>query len=374
MQPPDLSKLTGHFVVDQVLAGAVLAAALLLILLGMQLLARRSASTVPGVSRHSLTGAVPGRLRAINTRRWHLLAGLDNRASTSRAVALMWTVVVGYCLLALSFIATSQHSAATPIPPGRLPDGWVNAAFQQLAPTYLVALGAPYAAALAARTIVGTRTANGTLQKSKADSASMLDLVTDDDGNLDLVDLQYTLFNVITAVFVLLQFIPHASRGIVDIPPALATLSGLSAALYTGNKLTGSNPPRLDQVLTPSVVAGGSVTAVGANLVVNLPGADPVAAASQTMITLSHTDSPSPPSFAANQVAADRLTFTVPDGTPAGAGWNLAVRTNAGGSAILFGAFDVKVGALPPARVPVPVNGVPLDGARRGGIGVPAGR
>lgn len=367
---PDISGLEGRFVVDQVVAAALLAGALLLILLGMRLVAWQSGRT-PGVSSRSLTGSVPEGLVVINRRRWHLLVGLDNRASTSRAVALLWSVVVGYCLLTLVFVATARHSGAAPVPSGRIPVGWVNAAFQPLGTTYLVALGAPFAAALAARAIVGARVANGTLQKSTGATASVLDLVTGDSGDVDLVDLQYVLFNIITVLFVITQFVPHPSRGLVDIPPALAYLSGLSAALYTGNKLVASNPPQLTKVLTPSVGPGGRAMLAGLNLVV-APDAGASAAAQQTLVTLSHPEPAlaSPAAVPADGVTATQLTFTVPIDTPVGDGWDVSIRTNAGAVATLYGGLDV----VPSAPVPSPAQSPTPNGASAhvGGIGITA--
>lgn len=365
MKAPDISQLEGQFVVDQVIAVALLAAALLLILLGMGLVAWRAAKSfrMTGVSKRSLTGALPDGLVVTDRRRWHLLIGLDNRASTSRAVALLWTGVVAYCLLTLTFVATAKHSTANPVPPGQIPKRWVEVAFQPVGTTYLIALGAPFAAALAARAIVGARVANGTLQKSMAASASLLDVVTGDSGDVDLVDLQYVLFNVITVVFVLTQFAPHPARGMVDIPPALAYLSGLSAALYTGNKLVVSNPAQLTKVVTPSVVPGGRAIIAGLNLVI-APDPGTPGAHQKTLVTLSHPKPrlPSPAAVRPDAVTANQLIFTVPTDTPVGNDWDVSIRTNAGGIATLYGGLDVVAAPSPP-------NG---GSALVGGIGIAA--
>jgi hypothetical protein len=200
-----------------------------------------------------------------------------------------------------------------------------------------------------------------TLQKSSADAPSALDVVTDDSGNVDLVDLQYTLFNFIAAVFVLTQFVPHPARGIPAIPAALAVLAGVSATVYTSNKLVVTNPPAIIQVTPAAAAPGAEVTVTGRNLVVNPNPADPAGDGQATTIILSPsaTDSltapgieaawptPSPAPFTATRATADTVTFSVPGDVPPGrTTWDVRLTTNAGGHAISYQALKV---VRPPA-------------------------
>src|SRR6185436_5044084 len=159
----DISGLNGHFAAQQVWAAVLLAAFFLLILIGLRIVSwTGSKSQVDDSASES-----PARI-TIGWGRLSSLVGLDNRVSTSRTIALLWTIVIGYCLLALVLIATASHSSATPTPPGHIPDGFIEAALKPLAPAYIVLLGAPFAAAAGASAIVGQRVKNNRLQKSKS--------------------------------------------------------------------------------------------------------------------------------------------------------------------------------------------------------------
>jgi hypothetical protein len=366
----DISNLNGTFWRQQAWAIGLLGAFLLLIFLGLRLIswrkakqrqARRGARTM---SPRSETGEVPSGSTSLTQPSWSSLIGLDNRVSTSRTIAFLWTVVVAYCLLTLVLVATARVSTATPPPPGWIPPGWIEAALQPLAPAYLVALGAPFAAAVAAGVIVGQRTSNGDLQKSMNTSRpTALDVVTDDSGNLDLVDLQYTLFNAIAVVFVITQFVPHPARGMPTIPAAFAVLTGLSAAVYTSNKAAVRNPPVITQVLTPQVVAGGQVTVLGQNLVVDPDPSDPAVDARATLVSLASADqaAQSPAAFPADTATPTQVTFTTPPDVADGV-WDIAITTNAGAMAVIYQKLSVR---------PAEVVARSTDGkAGTGGIGV----
>lgn len=356
----DISGLNSHFAAQQAWAAGLLVIFFLLIAIGLRIVswAASHSQADDGASES------PARI-TIGWGRLSSLVGLDNRVSTSRTIALLWTVVVGYCLLALVLIATAKHSSAHPIPPGQIPDGFIAAALKPLAPAYVVLLGAPFAAAVGARAIVGHRVKTGQLQKSASTSLpNPLQVVTDDDGNLDLVDLQYTLFNLIAVTFVLTQFIPHPARGIPDVPAALAVLTGVSAAVYTSNKAATSNPATITDVLTPSVLPRQLATIVGQNLVVSPDSSDPAGDAAKTKVSLipvqDQADSGTAAdanrqmahSVAVNATAAapDVVTFPIPPDLPPGQ-WNVRVRTNAGGSAIIRSRLSVLTPAAGDGRV-----------------------
>jgi len=339
----DISGLNGHFKTQQAWAAALLVIFFLLIFIGLGIVNRGGSKQQVDDSASTSPPSI-----TIGWGRLFSLVGLDNRASTSRTIALLWTIVVGYCLLALVLIATAKHSSATPIPPDQIPDGFIDAALKPLAPAYIVLLGAPFAAAVGAHAIVSQRTKpGGRLQKSKSASRpNPLQIVTDDDGNLDLVDLQYTLFNLIAATFVLTQFIPHPAQGIPNIPAALAVLTGVSAAVYTSNKAATSNPATITAVLTPSVLPGEDAAVAGENLVVN-PTTE-AGDATKTTVSLipvhdqhdsaAITDAPGQIAHTvavkATKAEPEMVRFKIPENLPPGRR-NIRVRTNAGGSAII---------------------------------------
>lgn len=350
-----MPSVSGHFTGQQVWAAVLLSAFLLVIFAGLQIIGR------PGKASLRDDDASEARTRpSVGWGRLGSLVGLDNRVSTSRTIAFLWTVVLGYCLLALVLISTAKHSTAAPPPAGRIPSGFIDSALKPLAPAYIVLLGAPFAAAVSARVIVGQQIAKGVLQKSKSTTpANPIQIVTDDEGNLDLVDLQYTLFNLIAATFVLTQFIPNPGHGVPTIPASLAILTGISAGVYTANKAVTSNPPDITDVLTPSVLPGQTASITGHNLVINPDNSDMATNATNTKVSLiplrppgqgddtADAASASVPSVtvAASKATPDLVEFGVPADLPAGPR-NVRLRTNAGGTAIIRNQLTV----LSPAR------------------------
>jgi len=263
--------------------------------------------------------------------------------STSRTVALLWTIVIGYSLLTLVLIALGPVTDATPVP-GSIPPGFIEAALKPIDVAY-TALLFPIVALVAAKVIVTQGIANGSIQKTTADSTSVLDLVANDDGETDLADLQYLLFNVIAAIFVVTQFAEHPARGLPSIPLALSALIAASATVYTGNKAITKNPPSVQQVLSTQTMAGREVILLGRNLVVgNRPGSL-TDSAEQTSIILTGTGMTSPPAVKANEAEPDRVSFTVPSGAETGV-WDGTVLTNGGGRARFHG---LQVTAIDPA-------------------------
>lgn len=303
----DLTRLTGTFPHQLLIALGILAVFVIIILLLLK-------------SADPKDGTFAAFLR-------HTLIGLDNRTSTSRTVAFLWTLTVAYCLLSLVLIALAPHAIFPNQHPGTIPNGWLDAAFHHLDESYLWLLGGAGVAVSAARFVVGSRVASGSLQKANALSPSVADLVSDDQGNLDLVDLQFTLFNAVAIVFVVSQFVQHPAQGIPTVPNALAVLTGLSAGLYTGNKVITSNPPTVQGLLSTGVAPGGLAMLRGSNLVP--PGVDPP---SVTMTSVDRSVA-SPNPIPATAVNANVVSFTVPNALPVGTSWSITVLTGAGASA-----------------------------------------
>jgi hypothetical protein len=151
-----------------------------------------------------------------------LLLGTDNRLSTSKLNASLWTVVLVYFLLALAFVAGFDAST-------------FNNLVHKVNPLYLVLIGGPFAAAILSKGIVSSAV-NAGMKKDTATAPKVADFFSNDDGNTDLADTQYVLFNVIAAFIVVVEFLRAPLNGPPDIPAFLAVLTGASAAAYVTNK------------------------------------------------------------------------------------------------------------------------------------------
>ena len=230
-----------------------------------------------------------------------LLVGSDNRTSTSKTTAALWTIIVAYFLVAMALVLGFQY-----------------AHFQTLvgntSPLYLIFLGGPFAAAIIAKSVVSGAVDNGDQQRSQANAPRVADVFSDDDGNTDLVDLQYVLFNLIVAGIVLTQFLHAPGFGAPVVPSFLAGLTSASAATYVANKgLTTSNAPSLDRFLPSSVRAGGRTVALGSNLVA--PGSP-----SAPTVILGSAQAPDDAARNVKNTPPDpsSVAFEVPPGTPPG--------------------------------------------------------
>jgi hypothetical protein len=99
--------------------------------------------------------------------------------------------------------------------------------------------------------------------------AGVAELATDDTGQVDLLDLQYLLFNVVTLVYFFVQFFTHISDGLPAIPSTLLTLSGVSTVAYGVKKALESSTGPVITAVTPSQMdrtAGATVLVTGRTL------------------------------------------------------------------------------------------------------------
>jgi hypothetical protein len=263
-----------------------------------------------------------GRPKGAKAPAWYaVLLGKDGRLSTSKTVASAWTLVVTYVI---SVLILGQ--------PKNL--DW-NATLKHLAPNYLLFLGGPFAALVLAKATVVTRVSSGTLIKSpSADGALRLsDLFNDDDGQPDLFDVQYVIFNVIAVVFVLSAFARATSAGFPDIPGGLVLLTAGPAAVYTSNKFFGSNVPTISAVVPSSVRVGQSFRLMGQNF----QPATPAGSAGAPTLTVGASTPPPPIS-----VTATSVTATAPDvGPDTGRPLGVVFTTAAGATAFLDNALTV---------------------------------
>jgi hypothetical protein len=194
-----------------------------------------------------------------------ILIGQDNRTSTSKVVAFAWTYAIAFGLLAIVFADwlgdTSGYAAL------------INNGLQE---AYLLFLGGTYAAAVIAKfkTSSDAQGETGKPAASAAGGANLKQLVANDQGDGDLGDFQYVLFNLIALIWFLGTFIPHLSDGFPIIPDLLTGLALTSAGGYSAKKLVAQSAPRLASIHPPSALASTDqdqslIEVWGRNLIVN---------------------------------------------------------------------------------------------------------
>ena len=277
-----------------------------------------------------------------------MLAGADNRLSTSKVTAAVWTVVVVWMLLTAVI-----YRLATGLALGDM----------AVSNDYLLLLGGPFASAVLAKGIVATRLANGTLQKSAAPDDAQLsgaDLIRDDSGHTDLVDFQYSLFNLLALVVVVVLFVMHPEAGLPGVPAGLLALTGASAAAYVANKAVTTGTPQITRVDPSLARAGQTVTLLGSNLVAT--GADTqdrLPTVTVNDITAAVVGAPS----------ASAVTVRVPVATPAsptGQSASVLLVSDAGGMAraqatLVVAADEIVLSQLAPTTA-APGSAITLSG------------
>jgi hypothetical protein len=184
-----------------------------------------------------------------------IITGQDNRTSTSKTVVLLWTLAEAFGLLALILGWIFGNKAP-----------WSALVGKPLQAEYLLLLGGPYAAAVVAKFATSSSADSKTTATPGTSTASQL--VTDDDGNGELGDLQYVLFNIIGLVFFLGTFIPHPYGGFPDLPALLTGLMLTSVAGYSAKKFLTQGGPTLSSVVPARAAPGATVTVYGSGLTI----------------------------------------------------------------------------------------------------------
>jgi hypothetical protein len=138
---------------------------------------------------------------------------------------------------------------------------------------YLLLLGGPFAAAIASKAIVSGKVQSGALTKPTRKQGSagkpngrIGEAFSDDQGNADLVDTQYLLFNFLALVFVIGGFVADPSGGVPTIPALLVGLTGVSAAAYVSKKAVVGDVPSVTSVIPARGPEGTPVRVFGQNL------------------------------------------------------------------------------------------------------------
>lgn len=218
-----------------------------------------------------------------------LIVGKDGRVSTSKFQVILWTFAVVFALLSLFFAfvipqlfgdlfgwSWAEHLR------GPIGESFNNFLDDGLDETYLLLLGFPLAAAVSSKAITTNKVSNGDVVKtpkaSTDQTSSVQELAGDDQGDTDLGDFQYLLFNLLAVAYFLVLFAAHPAAGLPDMPDTLVGLTGVAAAAYVGKKGVYREPPILLGVMPPSAKPGATIDVYGQRLL-SAPNAGETAAA-----------------------------------------------------------------------------------------------
>jgi hypothetical protein len=165
-----------------------------------------------------------------------LFLGADNRTSTSKLQAMLWTYAVLWALISLLAGAGIEEFS--------------EALGDHLREEYFLLLGGPFAAAIAAKAITTQRVSRDpnakTIEDTEAPSTTdrFVEVVSNDEGAVDLGDFQYSAFTLLTLTYFAWAFIDSPGDGLPAIPGTLLVLVAISQGAYVGKKaLLPDTPP-----------------------------------------------------------------------------------------------------------------------------------
>ena len=223
-----------------------------------------------------------------------VILGDDGRTSTSKTFIFLWTLLVGWGLVALLIAGeivpvhgcVPAHFAASACRDdavGRLQQGWARFLHAGLAGSYLILLGLPAAAGVAAKQITRTQVTGAGFKKPrrapdrsrplmnrlrdvKALVARLAEIFSADDGTTDLGDFQYLIFNLVTAAYFVVRFLRPDPDGLPAIPGTLLGLTSVSAGLYVAKKAVTNTQPTVSGVFPLPLHDGQRFTVIGGGL------------------------------------------------------------------------------------------------------------
>ncbi|WP_251072958.1 hypothetical protein [Streptomyces sp. ISL-43] len=203
----------------------------------------------------ALLAALAGPIGRRLVRHPGFVTGRDGRLSTSTTLALAWTVLLLWLLLTtLAYGLTAGGGT-----------DWFRGAdgpLSNLTTVYLPLLGGPYTALIAAKTVVGMRVEHGSMAKPAPKDTNrrpLRDLIANDGGRTDLVDLQYVALSAVTMLYVVAFFVADVGGGLPKLPTEMWALTGAPAGAYLLNKMAARATP----VITRVSVADGLLVVEG---------------------------------------------------------------------------------------------------------------
>ncbi|MEV4917715.1 hypothetical protein AB0K47_12985 [Streptomyces tirandamycinicus] len=155
------------------------------------------------------------------------LVGEDNRLSTSRAVAAVWTLFAAYAVLFMAFRLAASAPAGLGLAQGA---------------GLLTVVAAVCLIAVVVRRVVTVRIITQRLQKVEADRPRPADLVCDDAGRGSFPDAQYVLVGAAALVCAIVLLARRPDR-LPELPWGLTALVLVSAAVYLAGKYAEGGRP-----------------------------------------------------------------------------------------------------------------------------------
>jgi phage protein Gp37/Gp68/IPT/TIG domain-containing protein len=264
---------------------------------------------------------------------WYIVLGSDDRVSTSKVQLALWTLALSYALLVIVF-----HDFA--YPPG------------ELDPRYLLLLGFPAGAAVGAMAITTGQMASGAVSKKRSPSpkkrvsTAISEIVANDQGDLDLGDAQYFIFNLVALAAFFAAF-AHDPVKLPMLPDTLVGLTSASAAAYVAKKAASPALPKITAVSPQKGAVNTPVTIFGSSLAGE--GKPHVTLGGLTAVVQSWTDT--------------EIHVTVPAALVPGM-LGVQVVTSDGRAAKLPGAFDVVAQSqAPPSGIRYELPPAPNTGS-----------
>ncbi len=185
-----------------------------------------------------------------------LLLSDDGRWAASKTLASTWTIALIWSITALALADLFKA-----------PAGWQEFKQQAVSWQYLLLLGGPVTAAIGAQSLTLIRSQTGAeVKTTPPEGASFSQLYTDDDGKLDLIDVQYLAFNVLSILVFLIVFLANFSEGLPVFPGILATLTAATAAGYLARRAARRADPVITSIAPPAAAPGEEIQLWGVNL------------------------------------------------------------------------------------------------------------
>jgi hypothetical protein len=184
-----------------------------------------------------------------------LWLGTDQRVSTSKTTAYVWTYSVAGAILSFIVAGWIGHW-----------EGFDALKRSGLDAEFALLIGGPIGAAIIAKGVVSSQVADGTTAKPAADGANPTQLVQDDNGDVSLGDTQYVLFNFIALVFFYGELVRRPDLGMPTIPDVLVGLTSVAAVGYVANK-TLNGPSAISSVAPTDAAVGDTATLMTAGIV-----------------------------------------------------------------------------------------------------------
>jgi hypothetical protein len=180
-----------------------------------------------------------------------LFIGVDGRTSTSKLQAVLWTYAILWALISVLVGAGAEEFA--------------ESIGSEVRDEYFLLLGGPYLVAIAAKAKT-THDVSKASEEGRADPKGpkpsdapsrprqlLAEVVTKDDGSVDLGDFQYFAFTLVSLTYFAWAFIASPDEGLPEIPGTLLVLTGVSQAAYLGKKVLLEPSPAEERVVQQTV-------------------------------------------------------------------------------------------------------------------------